>query len=109
LARARQHHAVDRVQESTDVRDVGGACKHQWQRARHLRYRAKVSLSDHLRRKSIFDAIGVPDHTDYRPPHRLKSNPSSLLQSSQKLGADHARRQTPDQPVKPHSGNAIFA
>ena len=33
----------------------------------------KVALSDHLRLETIFDAIGVPDHTDHGPSHRKNS------------------------------------
>ena len=69
-----QHYAVDRIQQGPDIGDIGGSGKHQRQRARDFGHRAKVSLSDQLCRKSIFDAIGASDHTDHRPPHRLLSN-----------------------------------
>ena len=65
-----------------DIGDFGGAGKHQRQRARDFGDRAKVSLADHLGRKSIFDAIGVPDHTDHRPPHCIAFQFSRLANSS---------------------------
>ncbi len=74
-----QHYAVDRIQQGPDIGDIGGSGKHQRQRARDFGHRAKVSLSDQLCRKSIFDAIGATDHTDHRPPHRLLSNFSSAI------------------------------
>ncbi len=76
-AGARQHHAIDRIQQGADIGDLGGGRKHQGQRASDFGDRTKISLSDHLRRKTIFDAIGASDHTDHRPPHRLESNPAS--------------------------------
>ena len=35
--------------------------------------RAQIALSDHLRLETIFDAMGVPDHTDHGPSHRKYS------------------------------------
>ena len=73
-ARAGQHDAVDHIQKRRNIGDVGGARKHQWQGARHLGDGAKVSFANHLDVKAIFDAIGIPDHTDYRlPSHALPS------------------------------------
>jgi len=73
-ASAGQHNAVDRIQQRPEIGDIGGSGKHQRQRTCDFGDRAKVSFSDQLCRKSIFDAIGAPDHTDHRPPHRLVSN-----------------------------------
>ncbi len=87
-AGAGQHHAVDRIQQCADIRKVGGPGKHQRQRARHFGHRAKISLSDQLRRESVFDAIGVPDHTNHRPPHRLLSNLTSQISDGSCLAAD---------------------
>ena len=72
-AGAGQHHAVDRIEQSADIGDIGAAREHQRQRARNLGHGAEISLSDHLGRKSIFDAVGVSDHADHRPSHRLQS------------------------------------
>jgi hypothetical protein len=87
-----------------DIGDLGRAGKHQRQRARDVGHRAKIALSDHLRRETIFDAIGVSDHTDHRPPHRLLSNLTSHMTS----GADHARRPTPDQHATPAQRQCYF-
>ena len=94
-ARAGKHDAVDRVQQRPHVGDVGRARKHQRQRAGDLGHRAKVPLADHLGRKSIFDAIGIADHTDYRPPHRLQSIPRRKLQAGSCLPADADQHVTP--------------
>jgi hypothetical protein len=69
-----QDYAVDRIKQRADIGDIGRRGKHQRQRAGDIGDRAKVSLSDQLGRKSIFDAIGIADHTDHRPPHRSKSD-----------------------------------
>ena len=39
----------------------------------HVDDGAKVALSDHLDWETIFDAMGIPDHTDHGPSHRLNS------------------------------------
>ena len=65
-ARPRQHDAIDHVQQRTDIGDVRLAGEHQRQRAGDFRDRAQIALADHLDRKSVLDAIGVPDHTDHR-------------------------------------------
>jgi hypothetical protein len=87
-AGAGKHDAVDRIQQRPHVGDVRDARKHQRQRAGDFGHRAKVSLSDHLGRKSIFDAIGISDHTDYRPAHRLQSNPAPQITGRSCLPAD---------------------
>ena len=69
-AGAGQHHAVDRVEQGADIGDFGRTRKHQRQRARDVGHGAKVALSDHLCRETIFDAMGVSDHTDHGPSHR---------------------------------------
>jgi hypothetical protein len=54
-----------------------------------------------LRRETIFEAMGVPDHTDHGPPHRLIS--TFTVSSSKnfpywiKSGDDHAPEPPPDQ------------
>jgi hypothetical protein len=80
--RTRQHHAIHRIQQGADIGDVRCTGKHQRKRARDFGHRAEIPLPDHLRRKSIFDAIGISDHTDHRPPHRSKSNLASQMPAS---------------------------
>ena len=77
FARSGQHHAVDDIEQRSDVRDLGRSRKHQRQRAGDVGHRPKIALADQLGRKSIFDAMGVPDHTDHRPPHYPQSDPKS--------------------------------
>ena len=71
--RAGQHDAIDDVEQRADVGNLGRAGKHQRQRPRHVGDRAQIALSDHLGLETIFDAIGVPDHTDHGPSHRKNS------------------------------------
>ncbi len=76
---AGQDHAVDDIQQRTDIGDFGAAGEHQRQRAGDLGHRAKITLAGHLRRKPILDAIGVGDYPDDRPPHCLASNLTSQI------------------------------
>ncbi len=62
---ARQQHAVDRIQQRFDIRDVRRARKHHRQRARHVRHRAKVSFADKLHGKPVFEEMGVADHANH--------------------------------------------
>jgi hypothetical protein len=65
--------AVDGVKQGTDIGDLGRTRKHQRQCTRYVGNGAKVALSDHLCLETIFDAMGVPDHTDHGPSHRENS------------------------------------
>jgi hypothetical protein len=76
-AGAGQDHPVDGIKQCADIGNVRRSRKHQRQSAHDFRHRTEVSFSDHLDRKSIFDAMGIPDHTDHRPPHRMASNPAA--------------------------------
>ena len=49
-AGAGQHHAVDRIQQRADVREVWRTGGHQRQRTRHFGHRAKISLTDQLKK-----------------------------------------------------------
>ena len=51
----------------------GDAGEHQRQRAGDVGDRAQVALADHLGLETVFDAMGVPDHTDHGPSHRRNS------------------------------------
>jgi len=55
---------------SADAANISG-------KAPDLGHRAEIPFTDHLGRKSIFDAIGIANHTDHRSPHRQISNPVS--------------------------------
>ena len=68
-----QNHPVDDVEQRGDVGNLGRAREHQRQRPRHVGDRAQIALSDHLRLKPVFDAMGVRDHPDHGPPHRSNS------------------------------------
>jgi hypothetical protein len=68
-ARACQHHPIDHVEQGADVGDFRRAREHQRQRAANLHHGAKVALSDHLCRETIFEAMGVSDHADHGPSH----------------------------------------
>src|ERR1700722_7678546 len=94
---SRQHHAIDRVQQGADIGDFRGRRKHQRQRARDFGHRPEISFTDHLCGKSVFDAMGIPDHTDHRPPHPWLPIPC------RKSGTDHASRSAADQHITPPS------
>ena len=68
---ARQHDAVDGVQQGADLGDVRTASKHQGQRTGDLGDRPQVSLADHLHGKPVLDTVRIPDHPDHWPSHRL--------------------------------------
>jgi hypothetical protein len=77
-ARARQHDAVDHVEQSADIGNLRTASKHQRQGASHLGHGAHIALADHLHVEAAFDAVGVSDHADDRlPPHASSSSPNS--------------------------------
>ena len=67
-----QHNAVDHVQQGADVGDLGRAGEHQRKRAGDVRHRAEIAFTDHLRRETIFKAMGVADHADHGPSHNLR-------------------------------------
>jgi hypothetical protein len=99
-AGAGQHDTVDHIEQGSDIGDLGRAGKHQRQRARHIGDRTQVTFSDHLRRETIFDAMGVPDHPDHGPSHRQTS--AVIVLCKDLLGwvtipADHACEIVPDQ------------
>ena len=91
-AGAGQHNAIHCIKQCADIGDVGRAGEHQWQCARDFGDRPQISLSDHLCRKSIFNAIGVSDHADHGPPHCMLSNLTSQISAGSCLAAD--RRST---------------
>ena len=84
-AGARQHDAVDGIEQGADIGDLGRSRKHQRQRARHVGHGTKIALSDHLGLETIFDAMGVPDHTDHGPSHRQNS---AFIVSAQESSQD---------------------
>ena len=53
----------------------------------HVGHRAQIALSDHLRLETIFDAMGVPDHTDHGPSHR--KNSAVIVLCKDLLGLSH--------------------
>src|SRR6185437_13883276 len=67
---AGQDDAVDGIEQRTDIGDLGRAREHQRQRTCDFRDRAEIPLADHLGSKSVFDAMGVSNHTDDGPSHR---------------------------------------
>ncbi len=98
-----EHDAVDGIEKRTDIGDVGRAREHHRQATGHLGHGAQVSLTDHLDLKTIFDAMGVPDHADdrlfhlpYRAPRRRRFS-------------KHAPRMGQIQQKGSRDGNAIFA
>jgi hypothetical protein len=82
---AGQQHTVDRVQQDVDVRQGGIAGEYQRQRADDLGHRREVSLSDPLRRKSIFGKVRATNYTDHGPLHR-RSLPSSIRRALPRPG-----------------------
>src|SRR6185295_19077608 len=73
--------------------------------------RTQVALSDHLRLETIFDAIGVPDHTDHGPRHRKNSAVIVLckdLPGWAMIGEDNACEGTADQYPTSARGPALL-
>jgi hypothetical protein len=68
-AGAGEHDPVDHIEQRADIGDVGRSRKHHRQAAGNLGHSAQIALADHLDLKSIFDAMGVPDHADDRLSH----------------------------------------
>ena len=69
--RPRQHDAIDRIQERADIGNLGRTRKHQWQSTCDFGQRTEIAFTDHLRRETIFEAMGVADHADHGPFHYL--------------------------------------
>ncbi|MGY4337915.1 hypothetical protein ACVWW3_002821 [Bradyrhizobium sp. LM2.9] len=66
---AGEHDPVDHIEQRAEIGDVGCSRKHHRQAAGNLGHRTQIAFADHLDLKSIFDAMGVPDHADDRLSH----------------------------------------
>jgi len=87
-ASARPYDAVDGVGQRGELGGLRRSRKHQRQRTRHVGDSAKVAFSDHLGCETIFDAMGIPDHTDHGPSHLLISAFIVLRKDSSGLKRD---------------------
>ena len=76
-ARARQHDAIDHIQQRSDLGNLRTAREHQRQRICDLCNRPQILLADHLNGKPVFDAVRIPDHADNRLSHRQTPNSDS--------------------------------
>jgi hypothetical protein len=72
-AGARQHDAVDHVEQGGNVGDLGTAGEDQRQGTGYFGDGAKVSLPNRLDVKATFEPVRIPDHTDNRLPSHAPS------------------------------------
>src|SRR5258708_21843986 len=104
-ARAGQQHAIHRVEQRIDIRDLRRSGKHHRQRPGAGRHRAKVSFADQLGRKPALHQVCVADHTDHGPLHilafEIRSRTSEITQKNRLSG--HA---SPGREVFPSDWNS---